>query len=345
MFEIKKEDYEELEKSLKEILDLLEKIDHIKIGEKTFKIVYYIGADYKMLRLLYGQKSSNANETCVWCRFDTREIPKPKENFPIWRNLNDIDTYLKPLIKFIPFENCVVDLLHLLLGITDLLYKLLIFKLVRIDKNNGNNIRLRPNLKVFWNFLEKKCKISNPFYISKEEINLRSFNGNERIKIFEVLYKPYYEENDKISKKLKLQGVFTEDLDPPYNFTFEDFVWSGFYDILLQIKSFRDYTNPFKLKHIPTSSEELSEDFNNWLESYLFINELNRNSIKITPYIHVFVNHIPQFLEIHQNINSFNTQGSEKLNGFCTHYYHRCTNKQHKKYLNQSRKRIILLFY
>ena len=108
-----------------------------------------------------------------------------------------------------------------------------------------------------------------------------------------------------------------------------------FYDILLQIKSFRDYTNPFKLKHIPTSSEELSEDLNNWLESYLFINELNRNSIKITPYIHVFVNPIPQFLEIHQNINSFNTQGSEKLNGFCTHYYHRCTNKQHKKYLNQ----------
>ncbi len=41
-------------------------------------------------------------------------------------------------------------------------------------------------------------------------------------------------------------------------------------------------------------------------------------------------------LEIHQNINIFNTQGLEKLNDFCTQYYHGCTNKHNERneYLN-----------
>ena len=124
--------------------------------------------------------------------------------------------------------------------------------------------------------------------------------------------------------------MFKDRLDPSYNFYFEDFIWEGFYEILLQIKSFRDYTNPYELEQKPTTTEKLSEDLNNWLEAYLYVNELNRNSIKITPYIHVFVSHIPKFLDIHKDINLFNTQGLEKLNDFCTQYYHRCSNKQHK---------------
>ena len=60
MFEIINENYEELKKSINELLELLEKINYIIIGEKTFEIEFYLAADYKMLRLLYGQKSSNA---------------------------------------------------------------------------------------------------------------------------------------------------------------------------------------------------------------------------------------------------------------------------------------------
>ena len=175
MFEIKKENYEELSKSLKEILDLLERIDNIQIGDKTFNIKFYIGADYKMLRLIYGQKSSNASESCVWCKFDTRDTPKLDANFLIFRTLNDIDVHLEPIIKFIPFEKCVVDLLHLLLRITDQLYILLLLKLIRMDKNNGNDSDLRLNLKIFLTFLETKFKIYIPHYIlATKKLNLET---------------------------------------------------------------------------------------------------------------------------------------------------------------------------
>ena len=42
-------------------------------------------------------------------------------------------------------------------------------------------------------------------------------------------------------------------------------------------------------------------------------------------------------LEIHHNLNIFNTQGLEKLNDFCTQYYHLSTNKhkENKEYINQ----------
>ena len=52
----------------------------------------------------------------------------------------------EPLIKFIPKNKCVVDLLHLLLRITDQLYKLLFLKFERMKKN-GKDLNLRPNLK------------------------------------------------------------------------------------------------------------------------------------------------------------------------------------------------------
>ena len=139
MFEIKNENYEEVSGSLKDTLDLLEKINNIQIGDKTYNILFYLGADYKMLRLIYGQKSSNASESCVWCKFDMSKTPNIKADFQIFRKLNDIDKHLEPIIKFIPFEKCVVDLLHLLLRITDQLFKLLIFKLIRIDKNGGED--------------------------------------------------------------------------------------------------------------------------------------------------------------------------------------------------------------
>jgi hypothetical protein len=264
------------------------------------------------------------------------------ENFPISRNLNDIDINKEPIINFIPFEKCVIDLLHLLLRITDQLYKLLILKLIRIDKNNGIDIELRPTLKVFLTFLKNECKIANPYYIDgiKKEIKLRNFNGNERIRIFEEIFKYFYDVKDKQVKRRNFSNIFQKNLDPPYNFEFEEDVWSGFYDILLNIKSFK---NDNDVNKYPTVSqkqitiEKLEKDLKDWLKNYLFLNELNRNSNTVTPYIHVFVFHVPEFIKIHKNINLFNTQGLEKLNDFCTQYYHQCTNKQtkDKNYLNQ----------
>ena len=42
----------------------------------------------------------------------------------------------------------------------------------------------------------------------------------------------------------------------------------------------------------------------------------------VTPYMHAFAMHVPQFLRSHGNISSFTQQGLEKLNDITTKYYH-----------------------
>ena len=59
-FEIEKEEYKQLKECLNDLLRLLETIENIKIGEKLFKISFYLGCDYKMIRILYGHKAANS---------------------------------------------------------------------------------------------------------------------------------------------------------------------------------------------------------------------------------------------------------------------------------------------
>jgi len=59
-FEVVKENYEQVKECLRELLILLEKIKYIEIADKTYKIDFYLCCDYKMNRILYGQKASNS---------------------------------------------------------------------------------------------------------------------------------------------------------------------------------------------------------------------------------------------------------------------------------------------
>jgi hypothetical protein len=73
------------------------------------------------------------------------------------------------------------------------------------------------------------------------------------------------------------------------------------------------------------------------LGHYLIVNKENNQSETLSPYLHCLVFHYCQMLELHGNIHIFTTQPNEKLNDFCTQYYHRNTNKQNsdKQYLLQ----------
>ena len=45
---------------MREVLEKFEKFKQILIENKNFDIEFYLGFDFKMLRLLYGQKAANA---------------------------------------------------------------------------------------------------------------------------------------------------------------------------------------------------------------------------------------------------------------------------------------------
>jgi hypothetical protein len=64
------------------------------------------------------------------------------------------------------------------------------------------------------------------------------------------------------------------------------------------------------------------------------ITDLLKEYKPITPYIHEFVFHIPEFLRLYKDVNIFNTEGLEKLNDFTTEDYFKSTNR---KFNNENR--------
>ena len=101
-----------------------------------------------------------------------------------------------------------------------------------------------------------------------------------------------------------------------------DDLWRDFFNLYSEIK----------LKNNSDNIEDLKSRLVEWLETYT-----NLYPGEITPYIHAFVFHIPEFIEKHGNINLFNTQGLEKLNDIITKAYHCATNRNNsnKAYLEQ----------
>jgi predicted HicB family RNase H-like nuclease len=347
MYEIKQENYDEINESFSEILSKIKDIKSIEIKGKTYEIEFFLGCDYKMLRILYGQKAANSNEGCLWCDINLKNEIDTSDTWQITRTLKDKHTHLPPIIDFIEFKNCVVDLLHLFLRISEHLYNLLYFKLTRLDNNNGSDIDQRPLLKKFLNFLIEKCKINNAYYSSpknaEKKIMLRRISGKEWEKIYENIFESFFVEENVINKKGENQlkmiekkrnftFLYPDIIDEPANFKLEDLTWYKFFEIYNEINSYHN-----KNKKERKSVKRLKDELKNWLEDYLEICEKENGDRKIAPYDHIFTSHVGEMLETYGNLNIFSTQNLEKLNEFCKTYYHSCTNKhsKDKSYLKQ----------
>ena len=55
----------------------------------------------------------------------------------------------------------------------------------------------------------------------------------------------------------------------------------------------------------------------------------------VTPYVHVFAMHVPQFIRLYRNITKFTQHGLEKLNDLTTKQYLRSTNHRETEALVQ----------
>jgi hypothetical protein len=215
----------------------------------------------------------------------------------------------------------MVDLLHLFLRISEALLVGLTFKLISKDKYKKRDdfeAGKCPNISKYFIFLNEKCKIKVMFndseYTENKGLLHRSLNGNEKLKIFQnidiVNYFP-----DLYSDREKLIEY--------------EFLWKEFHRILCFVKQ-----NTYKSK-----ANDVERWTKNWLE--IFLNHHFQKEVK--PYIHVFCNHLHQFVEMHGNLNIFNIEGLEKLNDISTMEFFRSTNKRdgtfNNSFLNQMIKR------
>ncbi len=225
--------------------------------------------------------------------------------------IDDRKGYINPpIFDFIAFDKIVVDLLHLFLRITDKLFELLLRRLQMLDdplgKNKKSNINDWPFTKSFFDYVEYKCNVTAPFYFKERDnastIKLRKLNQNERLSIFNNMLAleqilPLAIRNDM--GILRLTRLFNE-----------------FKEIMKQITEVDE--NNFSLE----TKNELSARLKKWLHDYI------RMDSKITPYIHIFVYHIPDLIESHKNLNLFSMQGMEKANHFVKINFFRQTNHQ-----------------
>lgn len=319
MFEIEDENYEQLRIALREVFESIHELSEFEIDNRQYRIKKILSGDMKFLSIVYGLKSARSNHPCIWCVCPKEKFSEFKEKWSIQdeslgaRKLKEANKYeqkqqfemgyqYEPLTS-IDFDSCVVDLLHLFLRISGALIELFFSDLFKADSNDSTNIELRPNLKNFVIFLKDRCDIQNPLYISsKTQLAIRSFNGNELKRIFKNIdFETRFPQIDRINKISLL--------------------WKDYFNL---------YNN---FKTVIQNLEELEKKLFKWHSLFLKCYFPHH----ITPYMHAFVFHLPEFVKLHKNISLFSLQGLEKFNDVSTSIYHRCTNKKNdeKKYLKQ----------
>lgn len=79
------------------------------------------------------------------------------------------------------------------------------------------------------------------------------------------------------------------------------------------------HANPFAAEHV---AERVARDDVGVITGDLFSTSV------ITPYIHIFVNHVPQFLSLHKNLHQFSCQKLELANKNQSAHFHRATAKR-----------------
>lgn len=90
-----------------------------------------------------------------------------------------------PLVKSVDYRNCVPDILHLTLRVTDKLEDLLLEKIAYLDSTgrpNNQDINKQPNFMKYIKMLEK-FGVTGAWRFDDGEAKKRQLNGDEKWKI------------------------------------------------------------------------------------------------------------------------------------------------------------------
>jgi len=304
------------------LISKIKKQTTITLDGKEFKLNYTQGGDLKWLANMTGINAANSNHPCVWCTWCCKSAIDFDKEYSISERSNEASTTSRnilgykedPLIDFINFKNCIVDPLHLCLRITDKILAKLIDHLSFLDGNVATDLKClkNPLMKRLKQFLEYECKISSPFYFCKrlKIIKFRSINKNEREQILKFLL-----------EKKDLLDLFYEYKDDTKLVIF-NFVMIEFYKLFMFVKS--DHSEYF-------DAESLKNKLKFWGKQFVKCTD----GEKLTPYVHVFIFHVPEFISVYKNINRYSMQALEKLNWVTKSNYFRQTNRKPMEFINQ----------
>jgi hypothetical protein len=315
------EDYGSLSSSLSDIIEEARELKSINVNEVEHEIEYFLGGDMKFLAIMCGIESATARFSCIWCKCpseDRWDMTKEWSAFDTKkgaRTIDEIERFMalpknrrkgcqgKPIFSFIPIDHVIIDTLHLYLRVSDLLINLFIQDLRRHDGIQKSTQGVdSSNITVYEKFLNDKCKIHFKWYTSKEtkQLQWRDLSGPEKDRLFQHMNIPKY---------------FPEIPNAPI---LQD-LWTEFCRLFRELE-----------KH-DVDHNDLQQDVKNWVKRFLQVYQTKN----ITPYVHSFAYHAPEFIEHYGNICQFTQQGLEKLNDLTTQHYLRSTNHRNLDALKQ----------
>lgn len=309
------EDYEQLASGLQDICEEAEDLQIVTVQEKIYRIDLFLGGDWKFLATVCGIESATAEFSCIWCKCSKSQradldlewsLTDPRKGARTTQEIKEKSVLGKknkerfsccraPLFPFIPMEQVVIDTLHLFLRIADILINLLIRDLrIKDGINKASDIPCDSYSKSYEKYLNDVCKIRFKWNIDKEskEIKYRDLTGPEKVRLFKnidiPIWFPTLTNKEKIGK-----------------------LWGDFFSLISTINS-EEFQN----------IEKLRADIKAWMKDFISIYQAK----DVTPYMHAFLMHVPQFISLHGNLVLFTQQGLEKLNDISTKQFQRASN-------------------
>lgn len=285
-----KEDYQTLQTALEDIRTDIKNVNNINVNGKCIPIQYYLGGDYKFILTALGLDAACCTYACAWChvhklqRYSTTIYPS--------RTIDEIQASAKskrkehnasrlPLFPDIPINRVVVDTLHLFLRISDILLHQLALECRRQDAS----VKKGSHVLRFEQFVQTTCSSRFTLEFENGSIKGRDLQGPEKIKLMKSINVPYllpsYQYKDKVQS-----------------------IWETFWLLNKKLRA-----DVWTEQDIQIYEKELKAWLSQFLEVYPAKN--------VTPYMHVFVMHVPQMLKEHGSISKFTQQGLERLNSEC----------------------------
>ncbi|XP_057293784.1 uncharacterized protein LOC130622344 [Hydractinia symbiolongicarpus] len=299
------ESYEKLRISLSNVINDVEHIQ--KTGKcdgdtSVQQITLFIGGDYEFLLMSLGMESANNNHSCIYCyiseakRQDLRNNGEQRVMHGYWEKDNGCAN--PPIFPSVPVTSYIIDELNLFLRISDQLEDALIQSVIARDEKE------KPQIKYEYVMLEKMHSIGVPMKIlrNNNKVEWTSLMGSSKTTLVKKLpsYFPSFLPLEQASETTLL--------------------WQKFDQL------YEKMNRSTKLTEIEIDTFEI--EVVKWVEMLKNMPGCGYDpSISVTPYIHIFVKHVPDLLRRFGTLRPFSGQGVEKKKDEFKKIFQRKTNK------------------
>ncbi|KAK3082818.1 hypothetical protein FSP39_006271 [Pinctada imbricata] len=329
-----KESFSDIFGDINDLLGSKDRNGYIKFvsdeGREYF-LEIFLGGDMKFLLTAMGLNAANAKFSCIYCKIDKNDrwdVSKPENFYASDKNKRTVEEMkrmsqskskfgcVRPPLLDIDLDHVVIDELHLMMRITDVLLRNLIEDAVNLDQESnlgkkgcsrtGNKVNSLisciESCGVTFQIWENKVKDGRGDSI--KNLEWTSLNGTDCKKLLRSL-------PDKLlSSECIHEGSKSQVVK----------LWQDFRSLYSSLNSW----SPDKITINLFFSKAKA-----WIQDFVSLSSSleGYDSKNVTPYMHILVYHVPHLLQKYGSIKQFTGQGVEKCNDDIKLIYHRKTNK------------------